>query len=166
MAGEVGILGAQIFLIISSSTDAEASAAKPADAGNSLVAETATLAAALNGGIIAAGQDVAVDKLAGKQAMAGIQIYNYKKDFPTLEVGDYIEVAGELAETQGELRIKTKIKNDISVKAHQTPPPALALNCDQVNEEAVGQLISLAGEITAKKSSAFYLDDGGDEVLV
>jgi len=166
VAVEPGILGAQIFYIISSSTDAEASAAKPADAGNSLVAETATLAAALNGGIIAAGQDVAVDKLAGKQAMAGIQIYNYKKDFPTLEVGDYIEVAGELAETQGELRIKTKIKNDISVKAHQTPPPALALNCDQVNEEAVGQLISLAGEITAKKSSAFYLDDGGDEVLV
>ncbi|MDO8593132.1 MAG: lamin tail domain-containing protein [bacterium] len=96
----------------------------------------------------------------------GMQIYNYKKDFPALKVGDYVEVQGELAQTQAELRIKTKDKTDIKIAAHQAPPVALAVASDAVNEDNVGQLVVVSGEITDKKSSTIYLDDGNDEVLV
>ena len=96
----------------------------------------------------------------------GIQVYNYKKDFPALRVGDYVEISGELSQIQGELRLKTKDKADIKIVEHKPPPPALALSCDQVNEDGVGQLITVSGEITDRKSSTLYLDDGNDEILI
>ena len=96
----------------------------------------------------------------------GLQIYNYKKDFPALRVGDYVEISGELSQIQGELRLKTKDKADIKIIEHKPPPQALALSCDQVNEDGVGQLITVSGEITHRKSSTLYLDDGNDEILV
>lgn len=96
----------------------------------------------------------------------GIQVYNYKKDFPNLKVGDYIEVSGVLAESSGELRLKTKIKDDIKVLNHLNAPMALALSCDKLDEESVGRLVFLTGEITGRKGSTIYLDDGNDEVIV
>ncbi|MDO8667913.1 MAG: lamin tail domain-containing protein [bacterium] len=97
---------------------------------------------------------------------SGIQIYNYKKDFPILKVGDYIEVSGELALTQEELRIKTKDKNDINIIEHKPAPTPLVLSSDAVSEENIGQLITITGEITSKKAYTAYLDDGNDEILV
>lgn len=142
VAVEPGILGAQIFYIVSSPTNASSSA----------VASSSAKATA--------------DEEAMADKSSGIQIYNYKKDFPALKVGDYVEVFGELSQAQGEPRIKTKAKSDIIIKEHKAPPLAYVLSCDQVSEENVGQLISLTGEITSKKSSTLYLDDGSDEILV
>ncbi|MBU0722291.1 lamin tail domain-containing protein [Patescibacteria group bacterium] len=96
----------------------------------------------------------------------GMQIYNYKKDFPMLKVGDYIEVTGELTQSQDEFRIKTKDKNDINVIERKQAPVALALSCDAINEENVGQLITIMGEITDKKNSTLYVDDGSDEIQI
>ena len=96
----------------------------------------------------------------------GIQIYNYKKDFPSLKIGDYIEVAGELAQAQGEFRIKTKNKSSINFIEHRALPVALAIKADEVNEENIGQLIAIAGEITDKKSASLYVDDGNDEMFI
>lgn len=96
----------------------------------------------------------------------GLQIYNYKKNFPALKIGDYIEAVGELTEAQGELRIKTKDKADIKIADHKAPPVALAISSDQVSEEMAGRLVTVTGEITDKKSSTVYLDDGQDEILV
>ncbi|MBI4812583.1 lamin tail domain-containing protein [Candidatus Falkowbacteria bacterium] len=96
----------------------------------------------------------------------GIQIYNYKKEFPVLEVGDYIEVAGELSSVNGEMRLKTGTAEDIKVVEHRQPPAALELACDKVNEDYIGQLVKISGEITERKSSTVYLDDGTDEAIV
>ncbi len=96
----------------------------------------------------------------------GIQVYNYKKDFPNLKVGDYIEVQGELSMSSGELRLKTKTSDDFKVIEHREPPIANKLTCEKVNEENVGQLISVTGEVVERKSSIVYLDDGTDEILI
>ena len=96
----------------------------------------------------------------------GMQIYNYKKDFPALKAGDYIEVKGELTQAQDEFRLKTKDKNDINILEHKSAPMALVLAVDNISEENVGQLITVNGEITDKKSSTLYLDDGSDEILI
>lgn len=97
----------------------------------------------------------------------GLQIYNYKKEFPgLLKVGDYIEVAGELSEINGEARLKTKDLADIKILEHQTAPTAKALSSDQFSEEYLGQLVSITGEVTDRKSSTVYLDDGNDEIEV
>ncbi|MBU0636997.1 lamin tail domain-containing protein [Patescibacteria group bacterium] len=97
----------------------------------------------------------------------GLQIYNYKKEFPSLlKVGDYVEVAGELSEINGQARLKTKNLADIKIIEHQIAPIAKVLNSDQFSEEYLGQLVSITGEVTDRKSSTVYLDDGNDEIEV
>lgn len=96
----------------------------------------------------------------------GMQIYNYKKDFPALKAGDYVEISGELSQAQGEFRIKTKDKNDIKLIERKASPVALAVKGDEVSEENIGQLITITGEITDKKSASLYIDDGSDEVFI
>ena len=97
----------------------------------------------------------------------GLQIYNYKKEFPgMLKVGDYIEVVGELSEINNEARLKTKGLVDIKILEHQNPPIARVLSSNQSIEEYQGQLISITGEVTDKKGSTIYLDDGNSETEI
>lgn len=97
---------------------------------------------------------------------AGIQIYNYKKDFPDLKVGDYIEVIGEIAVSGGEMRIKTTTINDFKIIGNGQEPFPQSLSCEKVTEENVGQLITVTGEVVERKSSIIYLDDGTNEVII
>ncbi|MFH1822367.1 MAG: lamin tail domain-containing protein [Patescibacteria group bacterium] len=96
----------------------------------------------------------------------GIQVYNYYKDFPNLKVGDVIEVTGEISESQGEKRIKTKIAEDMKVLAASFPPAAKTCSCESITEESIGSLVSVTGQVTDRKSSVIYLDDGTEEVVV
>ncbi len=96
----------------------------------------------------------------------GIQIYNYKKEFPNLRVGDYVEATGELTAGAGEPRLKTKQADDIKILAHREPPAANELTCEKINDDYVGQLARVTGEVTGRKSSIVYLDDGTDEIIV
>jgi cysteine-rich repeat protein len=95
----------------------------------------------------------------------GIQIYNYKKDFPVLKVGDYIEVKGEITQSNNEKRIKTAGQMDIKVLEHKAPPAFTIASAEDV-EEYPGQLIEVKGEVTGKKGSTVYLDDGTAETSV
>ena len=96
----------------------------------------------------------------------GVQIYNYKKDFPNLRIGDYIEVSGEVAISGEEMRIKTKLQEDIKIIEHREEPEAKIITSEAVNENAVGQLIKITGEVVERKGSSIYFDDGVGEVLV
>jgi len=96
----------------------------------------------------------------------GIQVYNYKKDFPNLEIGDYVEVTGELSISRGEQRLKTKQADDIKIIERRQPPTANKATCERINEDYVGQLITVTGEVVERKSSVIYLDDGTDEVVI
>lgn len=96
----------------------------------------------------------------------GIQVYSYYKKFPVLTVGDYVEVAGELSVAYGEMRLKTKEVDDIKVVEHRDPPAPTVFSCGDISEEQSGQLVKIAGEITEKKGSLAYLDDGTGEVEI
>jgi hypothetical protein len=97
---------------------------------------------------------------------SGIQIYNYKKDFPRLRVGDYLEIVGVLAQNAGELRIKTTNKEDMKVLEKKNKPLPQNFSCAEMDEESVGQLIKITGVVTERKSSVIYFDDGSNEALV
>jgi PKD repeat protein len=96
----------------------------------------------------------------------GIQVYNYKKDFPDLKVGDYIEAKGELSMVNGETRLKTKTAQDIKLIEHRDEPLPEEISSEKLNNDYIGQLVKIAGEITEKKSSVIYLDDGLGEAVV
>lgn len=95
-----------------------------------------------------------------------LQVYNYKKDFPPIKPGDYLEVSGELGEVDGEPRLKTKNAAAIKLLGEQAEPTAKELACADLAEEHLGRLVKLTGEVTKKMSATVYLDDNTEEALV
>lgn len=96
----------------------------------------------------------------------GIQIYNYKKDFPPLKIGDYLEVAGEISVSQNIKRIKIKDSQAIDIlELEKFLGPQDAVLSD-LQEEKLGGLIKITGEITEIKTNGMYVDDGQDEIMV
>jgi len=96
----------------------------------------------------------------------GAQVYNYKKDFPGLRVGDYVSVSGEISLVNNERRIKTKQKEDIKIIDHRLAPLPQLLAVEEMNENYLGSLITLTGEVTDRKGSDVYLDDGTAEAII
>ena len=96
----------------------------------------------------------------------GIQVYSYKKDFPDLRVGDYVEINGELSTIIGEQRLKTKSSDSIKILEHRQEPIAEEVSSDKINEDYVGRLVAVSGEAVEQKGSTIYLDDGMDEVQI
>lgn len=95
----------------------------------------------------------------------GVQVYMSKKDFPALAVGDLVQVLGELSETQGQPRIKVKEKKDI-IKLGKREIESLELSIAEVGEDESGKIITVQGEVTEKKSTYLYVDDGSGEIQV
>ena len=97
---------------------------------------------------------------------SGVQIYMYSKDFPKLEVGDVVEVTGEIAESGNETRIKLSQKSDIKVVGHIDLPQGQVVELANVGESYEGSLLKVNGEITEIKTSYMYVDDGTEEIKV
>ncbi len=97
---------------------------------------------------------------------SGVQVYSYKKDFPELKLGDLIRVSGEISQSGGETRIKTKQKKDITVLEHKGLPQATAIDIEDIGERHEGRLVQISGEITEVKGSYMYADDGSEEIKI
>ncbi len=97
---------------------------------------------------------------------AGVQVYNYKKDFPQLKLGDKIRVQGEPSQINEEWRIKTKTNQDIKIIETDNKIKAKYLSCGEINEDYLSTFISTAGEIIDKKSHNIFLDDGTGEINI
>lgn len=97
---------------------------------------------------------------------SGIQVYNYKKDFPELDIGDYVEVRGEISEAQGVKRIKTKDRSAVDILETEKILAPAAFDIGLIGEEDYGRLASVKGEITEAKSNYLYLDNGAGEIKV
>lgn len=97
---------------------------------------------------------------------SGIQIYSYKKDFPNLSVGDVITVTGEISESSGETRIKTTEKSDMVQSGTTLDITAFPLETTEIGESVEGAFVRVSGEVTEKKASYLYIDDGAGEIKV
>ena len=97
--------------------------------------------------------------------IAGVQVYMYSKDFPEFEVGDEVEIVGEISMAYGETRVKIKAKKDIVVldKAELVEQK---IEINEITENYIGSYLQISGEITEKKSTYIYLDDGSEEIKV
>ena len=96
----------------------------------------------------------------------GIQIFQSKKDFPALNVGDYVEVDGKVSIANGAKRINIKNKSAIDILATRKIVSTTALSLDELDEGLVGTLVKISGEITEIKNNFMYVDDGADEAVV
>jgi len=96
----------------------------------------------------------------------GVQVYMYKKDWPILRVGDRVEIKGEISQAYGNTRIKLKEKSDIQIIDHPGDPQPKVAEIAEIGEPLEGYLLTVHGEITERKGSYMYVDDGTEEVKV
>ncbi len=98
---------------------------------------------------------------------AGVQVYNFHKDFPELKAGDEVQVKGEVSETRyGEKRIKTDKKEDIQILEHGDPPQPVKRACDEIEDTEPGSLVEVAGKVVDKEGKRVYIKESSDPVLV
>jgi lysyl-tRNA synthetase class II len=98
-------------------------------------------------------------------AGSGIQIYSYKKDFPDLKIGDYVEVKGELADSSAGRRIKTATKDDIKFIESQPAPAPHPITLAEL-EDYEGGLVAVSGTVLQISGRNIIIDDGEAEVKV
>ncbi len=96
----------------------------------------------------------------------GMQVYQYKKDFPPLAVGDSVEVVGQVSEASGVKRIKLKNAQAVDILSVGNAPPPVAKSLVELGDEDVGSLVKVSGQITEIKSYYMYVDDGEGEAMV
>ncbi len=97
---------------------------------------------------------------------SGLQIYNYKKDFPVLAIGDLLNVWGEVVQSQGELRLKIKDKNSLRILQVKQNIPVALFTCAEAANARTGRVIKINGQITEKRGNKLFLDDGSGEILI
>lgn len=99
-------------------------------------------------------------------AGSGMQIYQYKSDFPNLKPGDYLEVAGVLSNAGGVKRIKIARLADVDILETEKELTPMEVPIENISEDILGSLVQMSGEITEIKTSYFFLDNGADEIKV
>lgn len=97
---------------------------------------------------------------------SGVQVYNNKKDFPTMSVGDMVEVTGEITLAYGETRVKTTARGDMVVLGSGGELNAQEVEIIAIDKSLEGALVKVSGEITEIKTNFVYIDDGTSEIKV
>ncbi len=92
----------------------------------------------------------------------GIQVYS-QKELPTLLEGDIVFVQGTMSSANGILRITVPKTGMIS--KNKTAQP-LQPQTEPIDDQAVGQLFTITGEITEVATNRLYLDTGESEIRV
>ena len=96
----------------------------------------------------------------------GIQVYFSKQDWPSLSLGDVVGVLGTLSEANNELRLKVNSKEDVIPLYVSGPPEPQEMQTGLIDETVEGALVAVQGEVTEKKGTSWYLDDGSGETRI
>ena len=95
----------------------------------------------------------------------GLEIYSASSEWPSLALGDYLSARGKLS-TDGR-RLTVDSLEGLEVDPDQFREVEVApLKAEELSVEYIGRLVSLEGEIVAKKSNVISLaDDTGEFAL-
>ena len=80
--------------------------------------------------------------------------------YPSLVLGDRVQVAGRLRSVRGELKLRVSAPADLQWDGPGPILPAVRLRTGAVGETWEGTLVSLRGVIVRLQGSSLWLDDG------
>jgi len=83
-----------------------------------------------------------------------VQVYSYKKEFPTLEIGDNLEVYGRYSSSSSYFRLKTDKVEDIKKSNNTTTDIAPLKIYDNLKPENIGKVFSFQVEIIKVKKNS------------
>ena len=100
--------------------------------------------------------------------LAGPNIQVYKSDgqIPSLKRGDSVSVIGKLGQREGEVRLKADKGESIAVQSHSDTPLARTISIGDLDDDAIGELVTVSGSVSEAKWPTFYLSDGDGEFRV
>lgn len=92
----------------------------------------------------------------------GIQIYCYKKDFPSIALGDLVSVTGQIGDYYTDKRLKISDASNIKIlgKSDLIEPKKVVI--DQIDDSFVGQVVEFEGEVSNTSGNTFYLEGSGE----
>ncbi len=96
----------------------------------------------------------------------GIQLYLSKEAYPSLKVGDEVQVVGTRSSAGGEERLKIESAKNITYLNARALPEATHILSGKIDETAEGQLIEIQATVTRSSGSTFYVDDGSGETRI
>ncbi|MEI7498284.1 MAG: lamin tail domain-containing protein [Candidatus Falkowbacteria bacterium] len=94
------------------------------------------------------------------------QVYQYRKDFPELVLGNEIEVVGATSVINDMTRVKIASQKGITIVSTGRVVKPEQLRSSEVAQTIAGALVEVTGEVTKKTVSELTVDDGEGEVLV
>jgi PKD repeat protein len=89
-----------------------------------------------------------------------IKIYNYKKDFPPLKIGDLISAAGIVGGPAGDEYLKIKNAAAVKISGVGAPPLPEKITAAEFTADNLGKFVQAEGEIEAKSGQLVKLFDG------
>ena len=98
------------------------------------------------------------DELWAQDATAGIDVFGVSPS--GLQLGDIIEVTGEIAEYNGKKEIMPNDVSDIVLVNRGVPPAPVMTDTVNINENSEGWLVAIKGTVSGAGGSGFSLDDG------
>lgn len=94
----------------------------------------------------------------------GIQIYNYWKDFPTLDQGDFVQIEGEVSIFSGERRVKLRSGNQIKKVGKANPVNPEIVSIDDIGRIKEGRFVTVSGKVESKKGDTIKIEQNGKKI--
>jgi len=95
---------------------------------------------------------------------AGLQIYMYKKDWPALKLGDWLEITGTVTPSGQQKRLKTISRDDIIILKAGGLPMASQVDLAELQEDSLDALITADGTLNSRSGRTWLLSDN-DQTL-
>lgn len=95
-----------------------------------------------------------------------LQIYNSKKLFPKIEIGDQLIITGKYTERPEGPRVTTKEQKDISISGKGPVEKPELISSAELKKIAFPRLATVEGIVASKKSPRIFLSDEEGEIEV
>ncbi len=99
-------------------------------------------------------------------AGSGIQIYGKDVNISEINIGDEVEMAGQISEVGGEKRILLSGAENIKIISHDNLVESKIVSIADIGKEIEGHLVTIGGEIVEIKDEVFFLDDGSGRIKI
>ncbi|MDD3190640.1 MAG: hypothetical protein PHI66_03040, partial [Candidatus Pacebacteria bacterium] len=96
----------------------------------------------------------------------GIQIFSYGDSIADVRLGDRVQVFGYISEAGGERRLVMDDNFGVEKISGDNLLVFSRIDCREINDDILGNLIKLEGEVIETKDKSFFLSDGTGHVKV
>ncbi|MDP2586635.1 MAG: lamin tail domain-containing protein [Candidatus Komeilibacteria bacterium] len=109
----------------------------------------------------------AVDPVSGQLLPGqGLEIYAGAPVPADFKIGDVIEIEGKVSYVKDRARLNLSKDKKITVLGYLDLLEPLAVSVDELQDELLGALVSVSGQVVKKQSNSIYLDNEGLEIRV